>query len=203
MKLVLNTSTKEGFIAIISSLGMDKVHAVFNIFLNSSAPIKMADFTQIMKLSETEAIDLANNKGELNADGELVGFLGFSIVPTNHRMTIAGENFYTWCAADTLIFPAILGIKAEVSSVDPVTNELVEVLVDQDSLISISPSGAMISWIDEVDDNDIRCSMCNRVHFFASVGSAKRWLGNNTEARIFTVTDFYATDISNTCGGQK
>jgi alkylmercury lyase len=201
MNLKLATSTKEAFVSIISSLGINKVLDVFQVFLTNSIPLSMGEFSKLMSLSESEAIDLANNKGELNESGELVGFLGFSIVPTNHQLFIGGKIFYTWCAADTLIFPAILKVDAKVISTDPITNEEIKVSIENENLTSIEPRQAMISWIDEVDDSDIRCSMCNRVHFFESEVSANKWQENNLDARIFSVKDYFVTDISNAeCG---
>jgi alkylmercury lyase len=195
MKLKLATATKDAFVGIISSLGIDKVKDVFQSFLKNGVPLSMAEFAQLMGLSESDAIDLAKNKGELNESGELVGFLGLSIVPTNHQLIINNKNFYTWCAADTLIFPAILEVEAKVISADPITGEAIRVAIENDILTSIEPGQSMISWIDDVDDADIRCSMCNRVHFFASGDSANKWHNNNQEARVFSVPEFYSTDI--------
>jgi alkylmercury lyase len=196
MKLKLATTTKDAFVGIISSLGIDKVKDVFQSFLKNGVPLSMTEFARLMGLSESDAIDLAKNKGELNESGELVGFLGLSIVPTNHQLIINNKNFYTWCAADTLIFPAILEVEAKVISADPITGEAIRVAIENDILTSIEPGQSMISWIDDVDDADIRCSMCNRVHFFASDDSANKWHNNNQEARVFSVAEFYSTDIA-------
>jgi alkylmercury lyase len=198
MKIKLHPSTRDAFVAIISALGEKEVYAVFQQFLDLRRPISAEELASIMSVSVAEAIILAKNKGELNDQGELVGFLGFSLVPTNHQFLIDGKKFYTWCAADTLVFPAVLGVEAEIFSTDPLTGEAIQATVDKEYLTAISPHGAMISWIDDVDDSDIRCSMCNRVHFFASGETVNKWLVNNKEARIFAVTDFFGTDISST-----
>jgi len=198
MKIKLNPSTKEAFISIVSTIGIDKIQTVFHSFLKDGRPLKIEKFAALMDVSEDDAFELAQNKGELNQQGELVGFLGLSVVPTNHIILINDKKLYTWCAADTLIFPAILNTKVEIHSQDPTNATQIKITVDNDYLTSIMPSGVMISWVDEVDDSDIRCSMCNRVHFFASDESAIRWHSNNQDARIFSVVDFYSHDISKT-----
>lgn len=196
MQLKLNTHTKEEFISIISGLGLNKVYNVLNYFLDKNRPLSIANFAAFMDVNEKKAIGLAQSRGEMNSEGELVGFLGLSIVRTNHELKIRDKTLYTWCAADTLIFPSMLDVKAHISSLDPINNEPVQVIINHDILESLEPESSMISWIDNIDENDIRCSMCNRVHFFSSKESAEMWLENNKDARIFTVTDFFTSDIS-------
>jgi alkylmercury lyase len=196
MNIKLNKGTKEEFTSIISGLGMDKVLKVFNYFLAENKSMHISQLAKYMKVNTAEATELAKSRGELNSEEELVGFLGLSVVPTNHKMAIGDKTLYTWCAADTLIFPTILNVEAHIISTDPLNNQTVEVKIKDDILLEITPASAMISWIDEIDQSDIRCSMCNRVHFFSSKESATLWHKNNKDARIFTVTDFFTTDIS-------
>ncbi len=104
-------------------MDLTRVKVVFQQFLFAAKAVSIAKFAEIMAVSEEEALSLAQNKGELNTQGELVAFLGFSVMPTNHTLLIENNKFYTWCAADTLIFPAILGINAIIYSTDPINNE--------------------------------------------------------------------------------
>lgn len=41
---------------------------------------------------------------EYDEQGRIVG-QGLTLRPTRHRFTVAGQELYTWCALDTLIFP--------------------------------------------------------------------------------------------------
>jgi len=196
MDLKLNPATKKAFLDIDSVDGFTDVIHLFNKFMESSGPLTMKDFAELMGKEGHEALKFAQNKGEINTKGELVGLLGLSIVPTNHELTMAGRKFYTWCAADSLIFPAILGEDAVIHSKDPMTGESIEIRVKNDRLLDISPKEAMISWVDEINEDDIRCSMCNRVHFFTTAATAANWHENNKDARIFKVEDYYASGIS-------
>jgi len=195
MNLKLNPATKKAFLDIDSSHGFTDVVNLFKKFKESSGPISMKDFAKLLGREEDEVIKLAQTKGELNTEGQLVGLLGLSIVPTNNELIMAGQSFYTWCAADSLIFPAILQESAVIHSNDPVNGEIIKIKVDGDRLLDISPEAAMISWVDDIDEEDIRCSMCNRVHFFASSTTATSWHENNQDARILPVVDYYTLGV--------
>jgi len=200
MNLTLHPSAKKAFTAIDSGQGFTSVQQLFEHFKEHPKPISIPNFAQLLKLSKKDALEFATRKGELNSAGNLVGLLGLSITPTNHKLIINNQDFYTWCAADTLIFPTLLSVSAFIKSTDPINGETIEITIEIDKITRISPAEAYISWGSQVDENDIRCSMCNRVHFFSSENSAKEWLASNKDARIFKVVDYFTTDISlNNC----
>lgn len=129
MNLTLNSATKKAFLDIVSTMDLTRVKAVFQQFILAAKAVSIAKFAEIMAVSEEEALSLAQNKGELNTHGELVAFLGLSVVPTNYTLLIENNKFYTWCAADTLIFPAILGINAIIYSTVPINSERIRIEV--------------------------------------------------------------------------
>ena len=45
-------------------------------------------------------------------------FLGWELTlrPTPHGFNVDGKQLYTWCALDTLFFPAVIGRPARVES---------------------------------------------------------------------------------------
>lgn len=195
MNFKLHPYTKEAFLDIISVLDLKKAKKVFNYFIKNSSPITVKQLSELLEVEQSDAKEMALNYGEIDSNNHLIGFLGFSISKTNHSLLINNKKFYTWCAADTLIFPSILNAKAVISSTDPISGEFVNIEVEIDALKTISPTTAMISWIDEIDDCQIRGSMCNRVHFFASNKTANEWHQNNQDAKLFKVSEFYSTDI--------
>ena len=196
MNLKLNQGTKKAFLDIDSSQGFTDISRLFQRFMKTSKPLTMKDFAELLGRDEGEALKLARAKGEINADGELVGLLGLSIVPTNHELIMSGRKFYTWCAADSLIFPSLLNVKAEINSLDPLNGEKISLKIDHEYLTNVSPDGAMISWVDDIDEDDIRCSMCNRVHFFTSAETANKWHENNQDANILSVVDYYTLGVA-------
>lgn len=47
---------------------------------------------------------------EWDEAGRVVG-LGLTLRPTPHRFEVDGRTLFTWCALDTLVFPALLGAR--------------------------------------------------------------------------------------------
>lgn len=68
---------------------------------------------------------------ELDEVGRVVGW-GITQRPTPHQFDVAGRRLFTWCALDTLMFPALLGEGASVSSPCHATGEPIHVRVDVD-----------------------------------------------------------------------
>ena len=99
-------------------------------------------------------------------------------------MIVDGITIYTWCAADTFIFPRYLDFTAQVESKDPISGEIVKLSVNGDYLEWTDPVPLYISSMDMADSCDIRNSFCNHTHFFVSKENANLWLENNPEGKI-------------------
>jgi alkylmercury lyase len=127
---------------------------------------------------------------EYDAAGRIIGF-GLTFNPTPHRYETNGRTFYTWCALDTLTFPAILGHTAQVTSPCRATGEPVRVTVTPEGSTSVEPPTAVVSLITPDAPTTIRTSFCNQVHFFASPEAARDWLSEHPNARVLPVTDAY------------
>ena len=75
--------------------------------------------TELAAAAGVDAADLANAPAsqdiEYDDDRRIVGW-GLTLNPTPHTFIVDGRRLYTWCAADTLLFPAILGKPARASN---------------------------------------------------------------------------------------
>lgn len=129
---------------------------------------------------------------ECDEAGRIVGY-GITLVPTSHRFTVAGRQLYTWCALDTLIFPAILGLPAEVESPCHTTGTPVRVTVDPDvGITSVEPRSAMVSLVaPDPASTSVREAFCHQVHFFTSADTADTWLAAHPGASALPVDDAY------------
>lgn len=113
---------------------------------------------------------------EYDEDGRILG-LGLTLRPTRHRYTVAGEQLYTWCALDTLIFPALIGKAATIESTSPSSGALIQVTTAPNGAVtSVQPSTAVVSIVSPGGAGPIRSSFCNQVHYFASAEDARPWL---------------------------
>ena len=81
---------------------------------------------------------------EYDDQGRIIG-QGLTLRPTPHRFTVAGEELYTWCALDTLIFPTLLERAASVESVSPTSGEPIRVTIDPVAgVTSVEPATARV-----------------------------------------------------------
>ncbi len=126
---------------------------------------------------------------EYDADGRVVGS-GLTLRPTPHRFDVDGTPLYTWCALDTLIFPAVLGRPAQVNSPCRATGEPIRVRVEPDR-VAVQPATAVVSIVSPEAAASVRASFCDHVHFFASAEVAQAWLDGHPGATLQPVADAY------------
>ncbi|WP_082658352.1 MULTISPECIES: organomercurial lyase MerB [Mycobacterium] len=127
---------------------------------------------------------------EYDDRGRIIGN-GLTLRPTPHRFELDGHQLYTWCALDTLIFPAILGRTAHVTSPCRSTGQPVHLTIGTDGITSVKPATAVVSIVTPDAPASIRAAFCNHVHFFATRSVAEPWLAENPSATIIPVADAY------------
>lgn len=125
---------------------------------------------------------------EYDEQGRIVG-QGLTLRPTRHRFTVAGQELYTWCALDTLIFPTILDRPASIESESPVSGHPIRVSVGENGVTSVQPETAVVSLVNPDDLTSIRSSFCNQVHYFTCAQDAAPWLAEHPEGQIVSVAE--------------
>lgn len=125
---------------------------------------------------------------EYDEQGRIIG-QGLTLRPTRHRFTVAGQELYTWCALDTLIFPTILDRPASIESESPVSRQPVRVSVTSSGVTSVEPETAVVSLVNPENLASIRSSFCDQVHYFTSAEDAAPWLAAHPEAQIVGVNE--------------
>src|SRR5439155_20002048 len=83
-------------------------------------PVPKSAVARALGRPERDIVDLLARIPSLEFDdaGDIVG-AGLSLRSTVHIIEISERRLYTWCALDTLIFPAMLGRTARVTSACP------------------------------------------------------------------------------------
>ncbi|MFJ6272390.1 organomercurial lyase MerB [Pseudarthrobacter oxydans] len=134
---------------------------------------------------------------EYDGSGRIVG-MGLTQRPTRHRFEVDGEQLYTWCALDTLIFPTLLDASARIESAYDSASTPVRLRAGSSGVTSVEPATAVVSLINPEDITSVRSSFCNQVHFFASPEEAEPWLKNHPEGTVIPVADAYrlASDMA-------
>lgn len=127
---------------------------------------------------------------EYDDDRNIVGY-GLTLRETAHAFEIDGRRLYTWCALDTLIFPALIGRTARVASHCPMTGMPISMTVGPDKLERVAPANPKVSLVMPGAEADIRRSFCCHVLFFASGEAADRWASQHEEAEVVSVDDAF------------
>lgn len=163
----------------------------------SRRPVDTADLAAASgrPVDEVRAALEAMADTEYDGSGRIIG-QGLTQRPTQHRFEVDGEQLYTWCALDTLIFPTLLGAAARIESSYKATGTRVRVGVDATGVTSVEPATAVVSLVNPEDMSSVRLSFCNQVHFFASPEEAEPWLENHPEGSIIPVEEAYGLGSS-------
>lgn len=127
---------------------------------------------------------------EYDDEGRIVG-AGLTLRPTAHRFEIDGQQLYTWCAMDTLVYPRLLNRPAHVTSPCHVTGTPIHLTVDDTGVTSADPATAVVSLVACDDITSVRTAFCNHVHFFASEHAARPWLDDHPDASVLPVAEAY------------
>jgi alkylmercury lyase len=148
-------------------------------------------------LDDVRAILRSHPSIEWDDAGRVVG-LGLTLRPTPHRFVVEGRTLFTWCALDALLFPALLGVRAHITSPCPVTRTLVRVEVSPQGVHAVEPADALVSLVVPAPaehgaehGSDVRAVFCNHVHFLSSPEAAVRWRVTHPDGLAITVADAF------------
>lgn len=157
-------------------------------------PVTLAD---LAAGAGVEVDDLRNAPAgqdiEYDDQHRIIGW-GLTLNPTPHSYIVDGQRLYTWCAADTLLFPAILGKPAQIESRCPTTNTIIRLTVDPHAGVSdLSPTTAVISipGSEEMNITCVRATTCNPGRFFVTAEAADDWLAQHPDGAVVPVADAY------------
>jgi alkylmercury lyase len=99
-------------------------------------------------------------------DADRIVGSGITFRPTPHRFEVDGRQLYTWCALDTLIFPAILDRPARVTSPCRATGAPIHLEISPAGITAVAPEEPVVSLVMPSDGCSIRTGFCDHVHFF-------------------------------------
>jgi alkylmercury lyase len=162
--------------------------------LAQGEPITLTELAEAAGVEVTE-LDSAPAGQDIEYDDQhrIVGW-GLTLNPTPHTFVVDGHHLYTWCAADALMFPAILGRRADVQSTCSTTGAVIRLTVDPATGVSdVSPATAVISIPNphDLDGARVRASCCNPGRFFATAAAAEGWQAQHPRGTVLPVADAY------------
>lgn len=134
-------------------------------------------------------LDTLSFRVETNDDGKIVG-AGLTSISTDHRFRIDGRDRYVWCALDTLLFPAILGMSADVASVCAVSGEPIRFRALPQGVEEASPASAQVVLVPPTAScDDLRGAFCDQVVFVKDAAHAARYVSTRATAWAVTLAE--------------
>jgi hypothetical protein len=148
-------------------------------------PDALADAASEFELEVEPALERLASEDLVHHDPETGAILvayPFSGRPTAHRVRLDGREVYAMCAIDALGIAPMFGEPIEISSRDPLTGEQIRVELEPDGNDSWQPQEAVVvCGTSEAGESCTSC--CPVLNFFASTGSATRWLASHVDVR--------------------
>ena len=111
----------------------------------------------------------AATRGE---DGALVAAGGLSVVPTAHRLRLAGRDFFTWCAFDAVGIPAALGVNAVALTTCGHCRAHLEVTSDAGEPRG---GGTLVGWLPAGPCDDVQTDFCPAANLFCGSQHLATW----------------------------
>ncbi len=158
-------------------------------------PVTPERLATVLQMTAEQVAEVLAGLADLEVDhsGHVVGW-GLTFIPTSHRFRLNGQQFYTWCALDALIYPALLQLPASVESSCPVSGASVMLSVTPTGVHDLTPASAIVSVVIPEQGsscNGDRGSFCNQSLFFRSRRDALLWQASSPRARLLSVADGY------------
>jgi len=144
-----------------------------------------------MSLSDVEVALTTFADTVYDEKGDVVA-CGLSLLPTPHSFKACGNELYTWCALDALMYPVALDQVAQVESHCPVTGSPVRLTATPTGVSHLSPAGVVLSMVTpatQVGCCNVRNSFCSGVHFISSPEAATSWLSQHPDATILSMKE--------------
>lgn len=128
-------------------------------------------------------------------EGRLLGF-GLTQRRTPHRFVVGGRELFTFCAADTLLFPPILGLPARVESTCPATGVPIRLDIRPEAVDSVDPITTVVSHLGLCAGLDVRATTCDHGHFFATDAAAGNWRVEHPDGEVLAVDEFFKLGLA-------
>ncbi|SIE96307.1 organomercurial lyase MerB [Mycobacteroides abscessus] len=162
--------------------------------LAGGGPVTVADLCAAAGVDRADLTTApAGRDIEYDDHHRIIGW-GLTLNPSPHVYIVDGQHLYTWCAADTLLFPVILDRRAQIESRCPTTDIVVSFTVDPRSGVTdLSPSTAVISipGSQTMDSAAVRATICDPGRFFANPQAADDWLTAHPGGTVLPVANAY------------
>jgi alkylmercury lyase len=169
--------------------------AVYRL-LTEGKPVSEARLAQEVMVPEGLVRETLNGWWGIFRDSStaVIAFWGLALPKMPHRFEVDGRTLHTWCAWDTLFIPQILEKRAQITSSDPITRQLITLVVSPERVESVGPSETILSFVEPGESpfgGDVIMKFCHFIHFFSSPESATEWRTRHTNTFLLSLEDAF------------
>lgn len=140
--------------------------AAFKMLLGDATPVTITALSERVGVGPgvvRRVLDELRLAGRVETDGDsLLGVYGLTLKPMQHRLSLRGSTYFTWCAFDIVGIPAALGESAKIASECAHCRSVIAFSMTDGEP---PPLPIVISWLSERCDS-IRDQFCPAVNFY-------------------------------------
>lgn len=126
---------------------------------------------------------------EFDEEGQIIGW-GITLVPTQHQFQVKERALFTWCAFDTVLFPPLLALEAQVHSECAASGLPIRFRAGPEGIEELTPMTSVLSLILPASRCDcVRGTFCQQSLFFQSHEAALPWMALHPEAVLLSVEE--------------
>lgn len=166
--------------------------AVYRL-LARGEPVPIGAAAQKARLDETFVRSTLDEWPGVYRDdsGALVGFWGLAIAEMPHRLEIDGNAVFTWCAWDPFFIVPLLATTGRVTSTCPVTGREVRLTIEGDSVTTLDPRGAVLSFLSPSGHwgPEVVETFCHYVLLFASPQAGESWVADHPGTFLISIDE--------------
>lgn len=165
--------------------------AVWRI-LADGHPASAAEIAELSgrPLPEVSAVIAKSRQAEVDRDGRVLG-VGLTLIPTPHRVTLPERDhaLYVWCVPDAFVVSSLLNVPLQLMTRCRGTGQPLMLDVRPDEVRSVDPPEAVVSFVQNPSFTDLRGTICQHQHLFASRRAAESWLSDRPNATVLPVRE--------------
>jgi alkylmercury lyase len=126
---------------------------------------------------------------EFDAQGNIVGW-GITLLPTQHQFRLKERPLFTWCAFDTVLFPPLLQVEAQVQSVCETSGQPIAFVATPEGIVDLLPPTSVMSLIlPDARCDCVRGTFCEQSLFFQTKEAASFWMALHPNAVLLSVEE--------------
>jgi alkylmercury lyase len=164
---------------------------ILRVLVETGQPLASQYLASHLRMSQKKVVTHLTRLPDMEFDkeGNIVGW-GITLVPTQHQFWVQGHALFTWCAFDTVLFPPLLALHAQVQSECAASGQPITFRVGPEGIRNLTPITSVLSLILPARRIDcVRGTFCQQSLFFQSEQASAAWMALHPEAVLLSIQE--------------